>query len=328
MVIRCDTRRETPKDWEELNPILGDGELGIEQDETNKIIKFKFGNGKDKWKDLLYSEIPAATIDNSQLNQHIENKEAHDLNIIKQQINNLSSDLTLLENNANANFVNKESNQEISGNKVFLGHTSFENISFNDGNGWLSSNGNLIIESNCELQLGCEDGIRVYNYNNNSPVRITNIDNPINQTDAANKKYVDNLKENIYSVHLSGGAGAQGYQEAQNVSFILNTKGTLTEGSWSIYPSFNELETLLKNMGFTNSASSLPCSGSIRYRSTGSTEEMDGVITRVWVNPDTNRLYFFCSGTSPDGLNTRTAIRTIAQMGVSLIIKNITPNIF
>jgi len=54
MVIRVNTRREVPKDWSELNPILGDGELGIENDENN-VIRFKFGNGINKWNDLDYS---------------------------------------------------------------------------------------------------------------------------------------------------------------------------------------------------------------------------------------------------------------------------------
>lgn len=46
-------RSETTKKWNEVNPILLLGELGIEFTENNKT-KIKVGNGKDTWKDLEY----------------------------------------------------------------------------------------------------------------------------------------------------------------------------------------------------------------------------------------------------------------------------------
>ena len=47
-------RRDTLENWQTTNPVLAEGEIGIETD-TNRI---KIGNGTDTYKDLSYSYIP------------------------------------------------------------------------------------------------------------------------------------------------------------------------------------------------------------------------------------------------------------------------------
>ena len=94
MVIRVTTRREFPNDWSKINPILGDGELGIEREDAD-TIKFKIGNGIDKWSDLPYCEVPSSTIDNSALNQHIQNLDAHGLDLIRAQLDNMDGNVDL-----------------------------------------------------------------------------------------------------------------------------------------------------------------------------------------------------------------------------------------
>lgn len=43
-------RRDTAADWTAANPILADGEMGIETD-TNSV---KIGNGVARWNELVY----------------------------------------------------------------------------------------------------------------------------------------------------------------------------------------------------------------------------------------------------------------------------------
>lgn len=56
MVIRVKTRRETPRDWAEINPVLADGEIGVEKEDSD-TIRFKIGNGTDRWTRLPYCDV-------------------------------------------------------------------------------------------------------------------------------------------------------------------------------------------------------------------------------------------------------------------------------
>ena len=51
MANRLQLRRDTATNWNAVNPILADGEIGI--DTTNKL--FKIGNGLDAWNSLSYA---------------------------------------------------------------------------------------------------------------------------------------------------------------------------------------------------------------------------------------------------------------------------------
>ena len=53
MAVRIQIRRDTTQNWYELNPILADGEIGIEQLDDKKV-KLKIGNGVDRYADLEY----------------------------------------------------------------------------------------------------------------------------------------------------------------------------------------------------------------------------------------------------------------------------------
>ena len=51
-------RRGTMTEWQEINPVLMEGEFGIEFPDTgigSGVCKFKIGNGVDKWSDLEYA---------------------------------------------------------------------------------------------------------------------------------------------------------------------------------------------------------------------------------------------------------------------------------
>lgn len=51
-------RRSTKSEWEITNPILMEGEMGIEYPDTGVgtgLCKFKFGDGFKKWSDLPYA---------------------------------------------------------------------------------------------------------------------------------------------------------------------------------------------------------------------------------------------------------------------------------
>jgi len=62
MAVRILLRRDTKTNWKTYNPILSNGELGIESD-TNKI---KIGNGTDEYNKLKYFETDVSDI-NSQV---------------------------------------------------------------------------------------------------------------------------------------------------------------------------------------------------------------------------------------------------------------------
>ena len=53
--VRVQLRRGFAEEWEEGNPILAPGEIGVEQDNG----KFKLGNGIDIWTDLPYAQATA-----------------------------------------------------------------------------------------------------------------------------------------------------------------------------------------------------------------------------------------------------------------------------
>lgn len=59
--VKIQLRRDTANNWQGVNPVLADGEMGIETDTR----KFKFGNGTTEWNSLPYaatSTIPAELI--------------------------------------------------------------------------------------------------------------------------------------------------------------------------------------------------------------------------------------------------------------------------
>ncbi len=66
-------RRSTTAEWEQYNPILLEGEMGIEVPETGVgtgIVKIKFGDGVRHWKDLPYGlDNTATSIDGGTVEQ-------------------------------------------------------------------------------------------------------------------------------------------------------------------------------------------------------------------------------------------------------------------
>ena len=63
MANRIQLRRDSQSNWENINPILADGEPGLNYD-NNQI---KIGNGTDNWMSLSYSgsEVVAAPAHNT-----------------------------------------------------------------------------------------------------------------------------------------------------------------------------------------------------------------------------------------------------------------------
>ena len=62
MAVQIQLRNSTASEWTTADPVLAQGEMGIEID-TNQ---FKIGNGVDLWSDLPYGGLegpPASVID-------------------------------------------------------------------------------------------------------------------------------------------------------------------------------------------------------------------------------------------------------------------------
>jgi len=64
IISQIQHRRDTTANWVLHNPILAEGELGIEFYDNN-IIKIKIGNGINTWNELTYLSNPETVISNS-----------------------------------------------------------------------------------------------------------------------------------------------------------------------------------------------------------------------------------------------------------------------
>jgi hypothetical protein len=53
MAVQIQLRNDTEANWELFDPILAQGEIGVEIDTD----KFKIGNGSDTWSDLPYGGL-------------------------------------------------------------------------------------------------------------------------------------------------------------------------------------------------------------------------------------------------------------------------------
>jgi hypothetical protein len=53
MAVQIQFRNDTAANWEDADPILALGELGLESDTS----LFKIGNGEDSWNDLPYGGL-------------------------------------------------------------------------------------------------------------------------------------------------------------------------------------------------------------------------------------------------------------------------------
>jgi hypothetical protein len=56
MAVQIQLRRGTAAQWTAANPILAQGEMGVETDTG----QFKIGNGVDEWEDLIYGGLVGA----------------------------------------------------------------------------------------------------------------------------------------------------------------------------------------------------------------------------------------------------------------------------
>jgi len=101
MIARIQIRRDTTANWASFNPVLSDGEFGVET-LTNGDKKIKIGDGVKNWNGLDY--FSASDVTYSQFMNHINNTaDAHGVDSIK---NSIAAGL----NGANAKIDNHISN--------------------------------------------------------------------------------------------------------------------------------------------------------------------------------------------------------------------------
>jgi hypothetical protein len=63
MAVKIQLRRGTAAEWASENPVLDEGEFGLETDTS----RFKIGNGTDVWAVLSYSSLPSNAVDSGLL---------------------------------------------------------------------------------------------------------------------------------------------------------------------------------------------------------------------------------------------------------------------
>ena len=56
MAVQIQFRNDTAANWTSADPILAQGELGLESDTS----QFKIGNGVDSWEELAYGGVSGA----------------------------------------------------------------------------------------------------------------------------------------------------------------------------------------------------------------------------------------------------------------------------
>jgi len=69
MAVQIQLRNDTASNWSSENPLLAQGEVGIELDTKRQ----KVGNGIDQWNDLSYSD----QYSEQQLQSHINSSTPH-----------------------------------------------------------------------------------------------------------------------------------------------------------------------------------------------------------------------------------------------------------
>lgn len=193
-------RRDTANNWQTANPILAQGEIGI--DLTNKLIKI--GDGATAWNNLNdYAGDYNDVLNKPQINNIVlsGNKTGADLGLadnadvveLSNELNQLTGNVTSLTTTVNGkqdtltagtgitiednvisatggstptNMVTTDTEQTITGEKTIAGNTplnfgtSGSNIEYNSTSGYLS------ITSNARLGISC-----TYVYVPNAPIR-------------------------------------------------------------------------------------------------------------------------------------------------------------
>jgi hypothetical protein len=102
MIIQIQLRRDTTVNWNNFNPILADGEFGIENlsDEKKKI---KIGDGIKRWTQLEYAYSGVEVEDF--LNHINNNTDAHGIDTIKNGLDNTNDTVNIIDTRLN-NHIN------------------------------------------------------------------------------------------------------------------------------------------------------------------------------------------------------------------------------
>jgi hypothetical protein len=103
MIIQILIRRDTTANWNNFNPILANGEMGIEF-LTSGTKKLKIGDGTKRWNQLEYLDVGVALED---FLNHVNNTtDAHGIDTIKNDITSINNNL----NTSNSNIDNHINN--------------------------------------------------------------------------------------------------------------------------------------------------------------------------------------------------------------------------
>jgi hypothetical protein len=102
MIVRILNRRDNTANWVTVNPILGDGEIGLER-LTDGSLKMKIGNGTTDWNNLEYFNQKLIT----EIENHINNNTtAHEIDVISNDLSVVSSSLSShISNNTDAHGI-------------------------------------------------------------------------------------------------------------------------------------------------------------------------------------------------------------------------------
>jgi len=196
MIVKILIRRDTTENWTLVNPILGQGEFGIEifQDGNRKI---KIGDGITSWMNLPYAYISA-----EEFAEHITDPNAHGIsglfgalndenNQIKDNISGVIGDVEAVRNKVN-NLEN--SNAGIA--------AAVNNISSAVGQNKIDSDNNF---NNLNASVLTINGkiTTLETANGNVNVNLTNLENRINQNKIDADYEVNGIKNRVTALESS-----------------------------------------------------------------------------------------------------------------------------
>lgn len=301
MAVTIKLKRDTAANWTSNNPTLAAGEMGIETD-TNK---FKFGDGSTAWTSLSYSVGDT----NIPLNGLIDvaAQSPNDGDVIQYDSANSKwvtaapasgssygdADVdTLLESNLTADRIQLRTNNAYFGVGTASGSAGMA-IKNNGGQPFFYGSKYLPMVGGTDLELEANTGGKI----NVNGYRVYNVGTPTDNTDAANKAYVDSV--------ASGGGSS--YSDSDVSTFLNgNIDGHLIPDTNIAY----DLGSPEKKFRYLYLDSSTMYLGDDAVSSNGTTLQMNGqpIIGAVpttatmpenpvsgdqWFNPATLTLYVY-----------------------------------
>jgi hypothetical protein len=246
MIKRILNRRGTTQEWEDVNPILGDGEFGVEYLEDGSK-KLKIGDDITQWNNLDYFidsnglELALSAIEELNEEQDSRLQELENANISIEE--RIDDDENILENNSNrivdlennvssmlddvANINSKDGEQDVSLNDLVERVAVLENTPVSDE--IIQEIQSKDVEQDNRLTSIEDDNAIIDNLLSATIIKDSNQDNRISAVEDA----VEDLSDKVVSVETQQSVYSNQFQNLSNKNTEQDTRLTTLENSSS-----------------------------------------------------------------------------------------------